>query len=245
MIASPLTLVFMRPVAVLRFSPTEGPAYFAEWLERRKIAWALVPLDADAPVPADPTAFAGIAMMGGPMSVNDEVRWVAPVCDLLRAAVDRSVPVIGHCLGGQLLAKALGAPVTRTPVAEIGWVDVQSTDAGARREWFGDRDRFLTFQWHYDAFVLPPGATRVLTNGFNVNQAYIVDDKHIGFQCHIEMTPDLVATWLASGGDELPPTSSGPMQSAADIRRDLPARIDALHAVADDVYARWSSGLAR
>ena len=245
MIASPLFLAFMRPVAVLRFSPTEGPAYFAEWLERRKIAWTLVPLDADAPVPADPGAFAGIAMMGGPMSVNDAVPWVAPVCDLLHAAVDNGVPVIGHCLGGQLLAKALGAPVTRAPVAEIGWVDVQLTDAGARREWFGDRDRFLTFQWHYDAFALPPGATRVLTNAFNANQGYVVDDKHIGFQCHIEMTPDLVATWLASGGDELPPASNGAVQSAADIRHDLPARIDALHAVADDVYERWSSGLAR
>jgi GMP synthase-like glutamine amidotransferase len=233
----------MRPVAVLRFSPTEGPAYFAEWLDRRGIAWNVVPLDAGAGVPADPRAYAGIAMMGGPMSVNDNDPWVAPVCTLLRAAVAAKVPVIGHCLGGQLLAKALGAPVTRAPVAEIGWVDVRVTDPDARRAWFGDRDRFTTFQWHYDAFSLPQGATRVLTNGFNANQAFVVDDRHVGFQCHIEMTPDLVATWLASGADELPATSGGAVQTADDIRRDLAARIEALHAVADDVYARWATGL--
>ena len=234
----------MRPVGVLRFSPTEGPAYFAEWLDRREIAWTMVPLDAGAAVPVDPRAHAGIAMMGGPMSVNDDEPWVAPVCNLLRDAVAQGVPVLGHCLGGQLLAKALGAPVTRAPVAEIGWIDVEITDTGAKASWFGGRNRFTTFQWHYDAFALPPRATRVLTNGFNANQAYVVDDRHIGFQCHIEMTPDLVAAWLADGAEQLPSTSSDAMQTADDIRRDLPARIAALHAVADDVYARWASGLS-
>ena len=234
----------MRPVAVLRFSPTEGPAYFAEWLDRRGIAWTMVPLDAGAAAPVDPRAHAGIAMMGGPMSVNDDEPWVAPVCNLLRDAVGQGVPVLGHCLGGQLLAKALGAPVTRAPVAEIGWIDVEITDAGAKTSWFGGRNRFTTFQWHYDAFALPPRATRVLTNGFNANQAYVVDDRHIGFQCHIEMTPDLVAAWLADGAEQLPSSSSDAMQTADDIRRDLTARIAALHAVADDVYARWASGLS-
>ena len=70
----------MRPVAVLRFSPTEGPAYFAEWLDRHGIGWTVVPLDTGVEVPADPRAYAGIAMMGGPMSVNDDEPWVAPAC---------------------------------------------------------------------------------------------------------------------------------------------------------------------
>ena len=71
----------------------------------------------------------------------------------------------------------------------------------------------------------------------------MVDDRHIGFQCHIEMTRELVETWLATGARELPAASSPPLQSAADIRRDLDARVAALHAVADDVYARWAQGL--
>jgi len=97
----------------------------------------------------------------------------------------------------------------------------------------------------HDAFALPDGATAVLTNAFNVNQAYVVGGRHIGFQCHIEMTRSLVESWLATGAQELPVESSPAMQSAAEIRRDLDARVEALHAVADDVYARWARGLAR
>lgn len=232
-----------RPVAIFRFNRTEGPAYFADWLEARKIRWQLVPLDEGVAVPHDPHDFSGIGLMGGPMSVNDALPWIEPLSALLRAAVDREVPVIGHCLGGQLLAQALGARVTRAPVAEIGWVDVDVCDRFAQREWFGGRAAFNTFQWHYDAFALPAGALPVLTNAFNANQAFVVDGRHVGFQCHVEMTRELTETWLATGENELPATSTAATQSAADIRRNLDARIEALHAVANDVYARWVQGL--
>jgi GMP synthase-like glutamine amidotransferase len=234
-----------RPIAILRFSPTEGPGYFSDWLDAQGLPWQLAALDEGAAVPADPRAFAGIGLMGGPMSVNDGLAWTEPVCALLRAAVDAEIPVLGHCLGGQLLAQALGAPVTRAPVAEIGWLPVDVCDVPAQHEWFGGRSAFTTFQWHYDAFALPAGATAVLTNAFNVNQAYVVGGRHIGFQCHIEMTRPLVETWLATGAQELPAQSSPAAQSAADIRRDLDARVNALHAVADDIYARWARGLMR
>ena len=100
-----------------------------------------------------------------------------------------------------------------------------------------------SFQWHYDAFALPTRATRVLTNAHNENQAYVIDDRHIGFQCHIEMTRTLTETWLATGAAELPQTSTPTAQSAADIRRDLDLRIASLRALADDVYSRWAMGL--
>jgi GMP synthase-like glutamine amidotransferase len=235
----------MSPVAVFRFSPTEGPGYFADWLARRGMTMETVALDAGATVPLDPRVYAGLATMGGPMSVNDDLPWVAPMCALLRKAVAAGVPVIGHCLGGQLLAKALGAPVARAPVAEFGWIGVDTDGGAAARAWFGGRRSFTTFQWHHDAFALPEGATRVLTNAFNANQAYIVDDRHIGFQCHVEMTRDMVLTWLSDGADELPRTSSAAAQTAADIEGDLDRRLGALHAVADDVYERWATGLRR
>jgi GMP synthase-like glutamine amidotransferase len=235
----------MRPIAILRFSATEGPAYFADWLDARRLPWQLVPIDEGAAVPRDPRAFAGIGMMGGPMGVNDGLAWMAPLFELLRGAVGAGVPVIGHCLGGQLLAHALGAPVTRARTPEFGWLDVSACDAAARREWFGGREAFTSFQWHYDAFALPEGATRVLTNAFNADQAYVVGDRHIGFQCHVEMTCALTETWLAAGAAELPARSTPAAQSAPDIRFDLDARVAALHAVADDVYARWAQGLVR
>ena len=235
----------MRNVAIFRFSPTEGPGHFADWLAARGLTAELIPLDEGAAVPHDPRAYAGIAMMGGPMSVNDDLPWVAPLCALLRDAVGAGVPVIGHCLGGQLLAKALGAPVTRAPVAEIGWIDVDVAAPAATGEWFGGRSRFETFQWHYDAFALPVGATRLLTNRHNENQAYVVDGRHVGFQCHIEMTCEMVETWLGTGAAELPPASRPELQSAADIRHGLDAHVASLNALASDVYARWSLHLRR
>jgi len=181
--------------------------------------------------------------MGGPVSVNDDLPWVAPLAGLLRDAIMEGTPVIGHCLGAQLMAKALGARVWRMREPEIGWLHVDVCDRGARREWFGGRPRFAAFQWHYDGFDLPPMATRILTNDFVANQGFVIDDRHVGFQCHMEMTRDLVETWCRLGADELPMRSSAHRQSAADIKSDLDARLDALGAVADGIYARWARQL--
>ena len=231
----------MKPVAIFRFSPTEGPGHFGEWLDAKGIPQRLFALDRGEPVPAEARAFAGIGMMGGPMSANDDLPWNAPLLGLIRDAVAAEVPVIGHCLGGQLLAKSLGAKVVRTATPEIGWIDVDVID-GAANPWFGRRDRFLTFQWHYDIFGLPVGATRVLTNAFNPEQAFALG-RHVGFQCHIEMTRGMVESWAASGGDELPPRSTGAVQSKADLFEDVDARLAALSRVADDVYGQWARGL--
>ena len=235
----------MRPIAIFRFSETEGPAHFAQWLDRASLPWQLIAVDKGDEIPPDPRAFSGIGMMGGPMSANDNLPWIEPLSWLLREAIDRDIPVIGHCLGGQLLARALGARVVRTPVPEIGWIDVETTDADAAQAWFGGRARFTPFQWHYDVFDLPAGTTRVLTNAFNANQAYVAGERHIGFQCHIEMTADLVETWCRTGAKETRGPGTPARQSRDEILRDLNGRIAALQAVAGGVYAHWSQGLSR
>lgn len=235
----------MRPVAIFRFSETEGPAYFAEWLDAASLPWRLIAVDRGEPIPVDPRAFSGVAMMGGPMSVNDPLAWIEPVLQLVREATSANVPVLGHCLGGQLLARALGARVSRSPVPEIGWVDVEAPDAAARAAWFGGRARFTTFQWHFEAFDLPDAATRILANAFNRNQAFVVGDRHVGFQCHVEMTADLVRSWCDTGAGEIAGPGTPARQPRAEILRDLDARIADLQSVARDVYARWAQGLAR
>ena len=102
----------MKPVAIFRHSPTEGPGYFATFLEGHGIAWELIPVDAGAPVPTSPEAYAGLCFMGGPMSVNDPLPWIDHTCALIRSAVAAGIPVLGHCLGGQLMAKALGGELS-------------------------------------------------------------------------------------------------------------------------------------
>ena len=135
----------MKPVAVFRFSPTEGPGHFGEWLEAQGIPHALFALDRGDSVPAAARAFAGIGMMGGPMSANDDLPWNAPLLGLLRDAVSADVPVIGHCLGGQLFAKSLGAKVGRATATEIGWSEVK----GSPRAFFADQLSGTRVQRHH------------------------------------------------------------------------------------------------
>jgi len=233
----------LKPVAIFRHSPTEGPGYLASYLERRGLAWQLIRIDAGEALPDDTGAFSGLVFMGGPMSVNDPLPWIQPVLELIASAVARDMPVLGHCLGGQLMAKALGGGVTRTPVKEIGWGEVRIQDSEAARSWFGaGLDRFLTFHWHGETFTIPPGAQRVLSSPYCENQGFAVG-PHLALQCHIEMTQDLVQTWCTVGHREIERSRSPAVQNVGDILADLDVRVAALHGVADTVYARWVAGL--
>lgn len=235
----------MKPVVVFRFSDTEGPGHFATFLDARRVPWRLVKLDEGEPVPGSSEPFAGLAFMGGPMSANDELPWTEPVLALMRDAAAREVPVIGHCLGGQMLARALGGEVRRNPVKEIGWHPVQVVDSPVAREWFGqDLRAFDTFQWHGDTFSIPSGGERILTGPHCPNQAYVVDNRHLGMQCHVEMTPDMIESWLASGKAEVGESLASPaVQPVEAIRAGVPGRLPALSRVAERLYARWARDL--
>ena len=235
----------MKPVAIFRASPTEGPGYFATYLERRGIAWQLVALDAGERVPRDARKYAGLVFMGGPMSVNDELSWIAPALELARDAVRKDVPLLGHCLGGQLISKALGGKVAAAPVKEIGWGEVRVADNEVAREWLGDVQTFLSFHWHGETFTIPPGATRVMENPHCANQAFALG-KHFGMQCHVEVTAELVQSWLASGAEEIAASRESPaVQEPDEITRELAPRLTALHEVANRIYDRWTEGLSR
>jgi GMP synthase-like glutamine amidotransferase len=235
----------MKSVAIFRHAPTEGPGYFATYLGRHNIPWQVIGVDAGEPVPADPRAWAGLVFMGGPMSVNDDLPWIAPVLKLIRDSVDADVPVLGHCLGGQLMSRALGGVVTRNPIKEIGWGEVTVLDGPAARRWFGHvAPSFTSFHWHGEIFSIPPGADRVLANQHCGNQAFVLG-KHLGMQCHIEMTSAMIDSWCDSGGGEISRSKSPAVQPVTAIKSGLELHLAALHAVADGVYARWIEGLVR
>jgi GMP synthase-like glutamine amidotransferase len=235
----------MKPVAIFRTSRTEGPGYFATYLARRSIEWKLVALDEGKAVPRDARRYSGLVFMGGPMSANDDLPWIPPVLELIRDAARKDVPVLGHCLGGQLMSRALGGAVRVNEVREIGWGQVRVADNGVAREWLGDLPAFDTFQWHGDTFSIPPGGTRILENAHCANQAFALG-KHIGMQCHVEMTAELVQTWLDTGAEEMAAHKKSPaVQPRAEIEKDLGERLDRLHQVADRIYDRWTEGLSR
>jgi GMP synthase-like glutamine amidotransferase len=237
----------MKPVAIFRHTPTEGPAYFATYLEGRRIPYQVIRIDAGEPVPADAAAYSGLCFMGGPMSVNDNLPWIAPVLALIRDAVARDVPVIGHCLGSQLMAKALGAAVTRNPVKEIGWGEVEVLKEPVTQQWLGDDLRsFLSFHWHGETFAIPGGATRILASPWCANQAFVLG-KHFGMQCHVEMTVDMIRTWCRDWAKEVEALAGrvASVQTPAEMEQGITEKVLALNRVADRIYDRWITGLVR
>ena len=235
----------MKPVAIVRHFRTEGPGYFAIYLERLGVPWRLVRVDSGEPMPRDISAYSGIAFMGGPMSVNDPLPWIDAACRLIRSAVEREVPVIGHCLGGQLMAKALGSQVTVASAKEIGWGEVEVLPGAEAEHWFGrDCRRFTAFHWHGEQFGVPSGATVLLASPLCPNQAFCLG-KHFGMQCHVEMTAELVEAWCWSGADEIAASTGPGVQSADSMQSDLDRRLAGLHVLADRIYARWTEGLVR
>lgn len=236
----------MHPVLIFRHSPTEGPGYFATYLDRHDIPWKLVRIDAGEAIPENLNGISGLCLMGGPMSVNDDLPWIPPVLALIRQAVAADIPVIGHCLGGQLMAKALGAPVSTNPLKEIGWGEVRITDPEAARTWLGDTPQPMqAFHWHGETFGLPPGAVRILESPLCANQAFVLNGRHIGMQCHVEMTPEMISRWCSDGAAEIATSNSPGVQSPDAIQSDLPARTAQLHLLANPIYSHWIQGLVR
>lgn len=234
----------MKPVAIFRHSPTEGPGYFAQWLERNAIPFRLVAVDEGEAVPPHIDDFAGVVFMGGPMSVNDPLPWIPQVLSLIREAVAKDVPVLGHCLGGQLMAKALGATVSRNPVKEIGWGTVRVAPDEEARRWFGETSDFLSFHWHGETFAIPPGASLIASSEHCGNQAFSMG-PHLAMQCHVEMTPELIRSWCRDWDKEVRSLSArvSSVQTPDEMQTDLAARVTALHVAADRLYEEWARGL--
>lgn len=135
--------------------------------------------------------FDALIIMGGPMNVDefDVHPWLRDERAAVRAAIDAGKPVLGICLGGQLIAASLGAPVTRNAHTEIGWFDVYRPDGATRGSLLeGFPDRFPAFHWHGDTFAIPDGAQLLLSSEGCVHQAYQIGSRVLGLQFHLEVT---------------------------------------------------------
>jgi GMP synthase-like glutamine amidotransferase len=235
----------MKPIAIFRHSPGEGPGYFATFLDRHSLPWTLFRIDDGVSPPPTPDEFSGLCFMGGPMSVNDDLPWIPLTLDLIRKADAKGIPVIGHCLGGQLMAKALGGSVSRNPVKEIGWGQVEAPSGAtqAATGWLGGTERFEAFHWHGETFTIPSGATRILQSAYCANEAF-VRGPHLGMQCHVEMTETMIRSWCQQwAAENVPPSAS--VQTPEQMQAGMEARIAAMRTVADKLYSRWIEGLRR
>lgn len=221
-------------VHVLQHVPFEGLGSIQRWLEARGAGIHYVRLFANDAMPRVRDVDLLIAM-GGPMSVNDEAEWpgLAAEKQLVRDVIAADVPVLGICLGAQLIASALGARVYRNAQKEIGWFPVRST--GPSGEVFPFPSESLVFHWHGETFDLPPGATHLARSEGCVNQAFQLKGNVIGLQFHPEMTPEGVRAIIADSRPELRPARY--VQSERDLLAAPAERYERMHGLIDEVLA--------
>jgi GMP synthase (glutamine-hydrolysing) len=181
-------------VLVLRHEPFEHLGSFGEILRENNLKFVYHDLDDSTPRSVD--GHKALVVMGGPMSANDPLPALSDEMRVIEAALQRGMPVLGVCLGGQLLARVLGARVYRNPASEIGWAPVSLTDAGRADPVFsGVASPTTFFHWHSETFDLPTGAEWLAWSELCRHQAYRFGPNAYGLQFHPEMTPEMIADW--------------------------------------------------
>ncbi|VXC38499.1 GMP synthase-Glutamine amidotransferase [Pseudomonas sp. 8Z] len=215
------------------------PAHLGQVLRDRGIAHDVLRADLGELRGYDLQRPKAVAVMGGPMSVNDPLPWIADEVAALQQLIARDVPIIGHCLGGQLLARALGASVTRMPYIESGWQPMQCLPEAADSPWLAHLpERFEVFQWHGDTFAVPHAARPLFSSQWCANQAFAWGDKVLALQGHPEMTEALIEQWLTDWSHLLDPSQPS-QQASNEMRAHLADKVAALHQVANGFYMRW------
>ncbi len=208
----------------------EDPAGIALWGAERGHALTRTRIYAGDPFPG-PSDFDLLTVMGGPMSVHDELEfpWLAQEKDCLKQAVARGRSVLGVCLGAQMLSEVLGGQVTKNALREIGWHPVRLTPWAATSPAFaGMPQEFTAFHWHGETFSVPRGASLVAGSEACANQAFAVGGKLVGLQFHFETTAESMEKLITHAADDIVP---GPYVQTPDEMRTGTGHIDGLKAM--------------
>lgn len=193
-----------------------------------------------APVPARIDGYDGLIVLGGPMGVyeDDIYPFIKPELKLIEDALKKRVPMLGICLGSQLLAKAAGSRVYKGGAKEIGWHDVTLTE-DADYDWLflGFPDRFMAFHWHGDTFDVPKGSLMLASSELFPNQVIKVGPAAYGIQFHLEVTEQMIREWLTVNHEELA-ALKGQVDPKA-IADETPKRIEGLNRLGSALGARF------
>lgn len=185
--------------------PFEDLASIAEWVQVRGHQLSHTRMFTEDPFPPIET-IDWLIIMGGFMSTGDEAEypWLVQEKQFIGEAIAQGKVVLGICLGAQLIAEVLGARVYRNTHKEIGWFPIAFTDAARQSPLFDFFPRHIeVFHWHGDTFELPSGATHMAWSEGCQNQAFVLGDRVVGLQFHIEMTRESVHALIAHSANEL------------------------------------------
>lgn len=231
-----------RPVLILQHQTQDFPAYLATWLGTTGIAFVLCNTEAGDAYPTSVDGHRALAVLGGEMSANDPLPSLRQAERLIADAFARDLPVIGHCLGGQLMARALGAPVTPASQPEVGWHEIDIAPIDTAREWFGDAPRRTVFQWHGERFALPTGAVALCRSAVCEVQAFAWG-RHLAMQFHVEVDRRKLEAWAGcrEPGYLAAMARHDTVHSGAQMLADAERRLGDQQALADRIYRRWLS----
>jgi GMP synthase-like glutamine amidotransferase len=225
---------------IIRNVATEGPGLLGRALSEAGAAYRTVDAFGSDPLPLDPDGLAGLVVLGGPMGVYEATRYPALITQqhLIAAAVAADLPVLGICLGAQLLASAFGASVFPGPDKEIGWSPLELTDAGAADPVLAPLARApAVFHLHGDTFDIPANATHLARSRLFPMQAFRIGPRAYGLQFHLEFTVETIDTVLQDPACRADLAALG--CSTAAIRSATPARVRALEPIAQEVFGNF------
>jgi GMP synthase-like glutamine amidotransferase len=185
-------------ILIIKHIDIEGPGTLGDFLKDKGEEFRIVELGAGELLPEDPKAYKAVIVLGGPMNVDEEDRFpfLKLENDFIQKALKAGIPYLGICLGSQLLAKAAGARVVRSPVKEIGWYKIQLTTDGKKDPLFKDfQENDPIYHWHGDMFQIPSGGQLLARAEGCPHQALKVGENAYGLQFHVEVTDSSIKEW--------------------------------------------------
>ena len=231
----------MAKIYVLQHHPVENLCSIADALEGAALAWQYVRVADGQPVPADMKGAGGLIVMGGPMAVyqTDRYPWLRGEMHLIEDAIKSNLPVLGICLGAQIVAAALGAKVERNPNGkDIGWHEIRLSESAKDDRLMRGLPAMMTpFHWHGDIFELPPGAVSLASSDKTPCQAFRHGDKAYAFQFHFEVTRESIAAMADAFAKDLIRENIAGDRMIAQSVEFLPP----LQKIGDEVFSRWAS----
>jgi|FaiFalFF_MnMetaG_3_1042247.scaffolds.fasta_scaffold00167_11 GMP synthase (glutamine-hydrolysing) len=229
----------LRKVFVLQHAACETLGTIADALQEARVDATYIRAFAGEPIPTHMGEAVGLILMGGPMGVYEQDRYPFLVEEmrLIERALAAGTPILGVCLGSQLLASVLGAHVRRGPQKEIGWFPVWLTEA-ARADvlWAGVTSPFIAYHWHGDVFDCPSGAVPLAYSEVTACQAFRYGTSAYGLLFHLEVTEPLIAEMVRTFAEELREAGL----SGEEILRQAPQHLPAVQQIGRTVFRAWT-----